>query len=165
MKADERDRIMTAFRAGEVHVLVTTTVIEVGVDVGNATVMVIEHADRFGISQLHQLRGRVGRSDLDSFCVLMSEEQITEEGEERLNAMVETEDGFALSEVDLKLRGPGELLGVRQHGVSELRLTDLLADRELAFAALNDARQYEPDEHGAYALRKQFSEGADLYSY
>ncbi|HNJ03712.1 MAG TPA: ATP-dependent DNA helicase RecG, partial [Leptospiraceae bacterium] len=130
MKTEDKDRVFREFRAGRVQILVSTTVIEVGVDVANATIMVIEHADRFGISQLHQLRGRVGRGSEESFCILMAGET-TEDGEERLNAIVNSDNGFELAEVDLKIRGPGEILGKRQHGVDGLRIASLLEDRKL----------------------------------
>ncbi|MBL8021442.1 MAG: ATP-dependent DNA helicase RecG [Leptospirales bacterium] len=140
MKADEKDRIMSDFRAGKVQILVSTTVIEVGVDVPNATIMVVEHADRFGISQLHQLRGRVGRGSAESFCVLMAGPG-TEEAEERLAAVVSTENGFELAETDLKIRGPGEILGKRQHGVDGLRIANLMEDRKLVELAFESAEQ------------------------
>ncbi len=142
LKSADRERIMDEFRAGRVQILCTTSVIEVGVDVPNATIMVIEHADRFGISQLHQLRGRVGRGTAESFCVLMTDDEITEEAVERLTALTASEDGFYLSEVDMKIRGPGELLGLRQHGLPGFRLADLYHDRKLAEAAHDDAREF-----------------------
>jgi ATP-dependent DNA helicase RecG len=135
MKVDERDRIMRDLRAGRIDVLVATTVIEVGIDVPNATVMVIEDADRFGLSQLHQLRGRVGRGPHASHCVLVGDPK-TEDGAVRLEAMRETTDGFAIAQRDLELRGVGELLGetgreaLRQHGLGELRIADLVRDRD-----------------------------------
>ena len=135
---------MTAFRAGEMDVLVSTTVIEVGVDVPNATVMVIEDADRFGIAQLHQLRGRVGRGADVSWCYLLGEGS-TPEGEARLQALERTTDGFELAEVDLELRGEGTILGTRQKGHSDLKLASLRRDkdlvrsaREVAFAIVDD---------------------------
>jgi len=160
MKGPEKERIMSDFRSGDVKILVATTVIEVGVDVANATIMVIEHADRFGISQLHQLRGRVGRGAEESFCVLMAE-PTTEEGAERLRAIEASDDGFYLSEVDLKVRGPGELLGNRQHGISGLRIANLIEDREIVERAFADIRT-SPELNGAAieALRRQFEEGA-----
>lgn len=163
LKSDEKDRIMRDFRSGTIQILVTTTVIEVGVDVPNATIMVIEHADRFGISQLHQLRGRVGRGSEDSFCVLLAG-QITPEAEERLKAIVETEDGFALAEVDLRIRGPGELLGHRQHGISDLRLADLVADRALAETAYIETREIqEVLPAGLDFIRRHFAEGSMVF--
>jgi ATP-dependent DNA helicase RecG len=129
---------MTSFRAGEIDVLVSTTVIEVGIDVPNATVMVIEDADRFGLSQLHQLRGRVGRGSHGGTCVLISD-PTTDEGETRLSAMVATTDGFRLAEEDLRLRGQGTVLGARQSGMADLRMADLLADFDQLVAARTEA--------------------------
>ena len=163
MKSDEKERIMNNFRSGDIQILVTTTVIEVGVDVPNATIMVIEHAERFGISQLHQLRGRVGRGSEESFCVLMAE-NVTEDGEERLNALVNSDDGFYLSEVDMKLRGPGELLGYKQHGISGLRLSNLVNDKELAETAYRDIREiFEINSSAKEAIRRQFDEGSGIF--
>jgi ATP-dependent DNA helicase RecG len=134
MPARDKEAAMDAFRAGEVDVLVATTVIEVGVDVANATVMVILDADRFGIAQLHQLRGRVGRSDAPSWCYLLGE-ATTEDGEERLQAMEGSNDGFKLAEVDLDIRGEGTILGVRQKGRNDLKLASLRRDRDLVEVA------------------------------
>ena len=133
MKTAERRDVMARFKAGEIDVLVATTVIEVGVDVPNATVMIVQEADRFGLAQLHQLRGRVGRGAEQSFCVLVSrpEDELTESARERLDALVATTDGFALAEVDLEIRSTGRLLGTRQHGASELRFADFKRDRPL----------------------------------
>ncbi len=112
---------MRRFATGELNILVATTVIEVGVDVPNATVMVIEHAERFGLSQLHQLRGRIGRGVAKSYCVLMTGGKVSEEGERRLDAMVRTNDGFQIAELDLELRGPGEFFGTHQAGMPRFR--------------------------------------------
>ena len=133
LRAADRRELMARFTARELDVLVATTVIEVGVDVPNATVMIVQEADRFGLAQLHQLRGRVGRGAEQSFCLLVSrrKEELTEGAQERLQALVDTTDGFELAEKDLELRGEGQLLGTRQHGLSDLRFTKLRADREL----------------------------------
>jgi len=117
LSADEKEVTMARFHRGEIDVLVSTTVIEVGVDVANASVMVIDHAERFGLAQMHQLRGRVGRGAAKSFCILMTGENVTEQADARLNAMVATQDGFALAELDLQQRGPGEFFGTRQTGL------------------------------------------------
>lgn len=124
MKGQEKEEIMQAFKKGDIHILVATTVIEVGVNVPNAAVMVVEGAERFGLAQLHQLRGRVGRGDQQSYCFLISNGKDST----RLNILCETENGFIIAEEDLKIRGPGELLGLRQHGIPELKLTDLTKD-------------------------------------
>jgi ATP-dependent DNA helicase RecG len=139
LKPDDRRELMARFKARELDVLVATTVIEVGVDVANATVMIVQEADRFGLAQLHQLRGRVGRGAEQSYCLLVSrpKEELTEAAVRRLEALVETTDGFELAEVDLELRGEGQLLGTRQSGLSDLRFTKLRADRAL----LEQARQ------------------------
>lgn len=128
MSGPEKDGIMTSFKQNRIQILVATTVIEVGVDVPNASVMVIEHAERFGLSQLHQLRGRVGRGADQSYCFLMATHKQTEDGRMRLEAMVNTTDGFKISEVDLKIRGAGDFFGTRQSGIAELRIADLVND-------------------------------------
>jgi ATP-dependent DNA helicase RecG len=129
LRPEEKDRVMRAFAAGGVQVLVSTSVIEVGIDVPNATVMVVEHAERFGLAQLHQLRGRVGRGARQSICVLLYQEPPGESGEARLRALMETTDGFVISERDLELRGPGDFFGTRQSGMPTLRSGDLVRDR------------------------------------
>jgi ATP-dependent DNA helicase RecG len=139
MKQDDKDRVMNAFARGEFQVLVSTTVVEVGVDVSNASVMVVEHAERFGLSQLHQLRGRVGRGPHQSYCILLYQSPLNENGRERLKALTETTDGFVIAERDLALRGPGDFFGTRQSGMPTLRVGDLLRDHELMEAARREA--------------------------
>ncbi|HEU5321384.1 MAG TPA: helicase-related protein, partial [Methylomirabilota bacterium] len=134
---EDKDAIMRRFKAGALQLLVCTTVIEVGIDVPNASVMLVEHAERFGLSQLHQLRGRVGRGPFKSYCILLTAGRPGEEAERRLTAMTETNDGFRIAEVDLELRGPGEFFGTRQSGLPEFRVADLLRDARL----LEDARR------------------------
>jgi ATP-dependent DNA helicase RecG len=140
MKSDEKERVMRLFASGALHILVATTVVEVGVDVPNATVMVIEHAERFGLSQLHQLRGRVGRGSHDSVCVLLYQAPWSEEARARLKAMSDTTDGFVIAEKDLQIRGPGDFFGTRQHGLPQLRAGDLTRDVELLEMAFTEAR-------------------------
>ncbi len=136
---DQKEEVMRRFQKGEVDILVSTTVIEVGVDVANATVMVIEHAERFGLSQLHQLRGRIGRGAAKSFCILMTGGKVSEDGERRLDAMVRTTDGFQIAELDLELRGPGEFFGTRQAGMPSFQVANLIRDRQLLEAAKREA--------------------------
>jgi ATP-dependent DNA helicase RecG len=131
MDADEKEIIMRRFQRGELDVLIATTVIEVGVDVPNATMMVIEHAERFGLAQMHQLRGRVGRGNAKSYCILMTGGKISAPAAERLAAMVRTQNGFELAELDLQLRGPGEFFGTRQAGIPDFRVANLVRDRAL----------------------------------
>jgi ATP-dependent DNA helicase RecG len=139
MGPDAKDAALSAFARGELDVLVSTTVIEVGIDVPNATVMVVEHADRFGLSQLHQLRGRVGRGKHESFCLLLAGERPTDEGLARLKVMTSTQDGFVVAQADLEQRGPGEMLGTRQAGVTDLQLADLVRDADLVEQARVEA--------------------------
>ena len=140
---------MLAFKSGEVQVLVSTTVVEVGVDVPNATVMLIEHADRFGLAQLHQLRGRIGRGRAKSTCLLMASEKRTEVADERLRSLVESIDGFRIAEMDLKIRGPGEFFGTRQSGIPAFRVANLLRDQEILEWARREATAFL--EHPASA--------------
>jgi ATP-dependent DNA helicase RecG len=142
LDADEKEIIMRRFHRGEIDVLVATTVIEVGVDVPNATVMVVEHAERFGLAQLHQLRGRVGRGAAKSYCILMTGPRVSPLAEERLNAMVRTQDGFELAELDLSLRGPGEFFGTRQAGLPDFRVANLVRDRQLLELAKIEAARF-----------------------
>jgi ATP-dependent DNA helicase RecG len=139
LDSELKDQVMRMFQKGELQILVATTVIEVGVDVPNATVMVIEHAERFGLAQLHQLRGRIGRGAAKSYCILMTGGKVTEEGERRLDAMVRTNDGFQIAELDLELRGPGEFFGTRQAGMPSFRVANLIRDRKLLELAKREA--------------------------
>lgn len=155
MKPKEKDKIMRAFSAGEIDILVSTVVVEVGVDVPNAAVMVIENAERFGLSQLHQLRGRVGRGTAKSTCILVSDAQ-NDEAKARFDILCETNDGFKIADADLKLRGPGDFFGKRQHGLPALRLADILRDTELLLTVQCEAvdflkadAQLEKPEHAA----------------
>ena len=133
---------MAAFARGELQVLVATTVVEVGVDVPNASVMIVEHAERFGLSQLHQLRGRVGRDRHQSYCFLLYQSPLSEEARERLKAMTETTDGFEIAERDLVQRGPGDFFGTRQAGVPTFRMIDLVRDRDVLDTAQREAGQW-----------------------
>jgi ATP-dependent DNA helicase RecG len=142
LSADDKEVTMARFKRGEIDVLVATTVIEVGVDVANASVMVIDHAERFGLAQMHQLRGRVGRGAAKSYCILMTGEKITEQADARLNAMVATQNGFELAELDLQQRGPGEFFGTRQTGLPEFRVANLLRDRVLLELAKAEAERF-----------------------
>ena len=153
LKADQKDTVMRRFAGGEVHVLVSTTVVEVGVDVPNATVMVVEHAERFGLAQLHQLRGRIGRGAHASTCVLLYDTPWSDEAKARLTAMAESEDGFLLSERDLALRGPGDVFGTRQSGAPLLRAGDPIRDAELLEQAHAEARALIDSDTVPTALR------------
>ena len=139
MRGDEKEEVMRAFKEGRIDVLVSTTVIEVGVDVPNATVMVVEHAERFGLAQLHQLRGRVGRGEAQSYCILLTGERLSDEARERILTMVRTNDGFEIAEKDLELRGPGEFMGTRQSGMPEFRIAHLIRDSDLLPVARREA--------------------------
>jgi ATP-dependent DNA helicase RecG len=149
LRPAERRELMAKFKGRELDVLVATTVIEVGVDVPNATIMIVQEADRFGLATLHQLRGRVGRGAEQSYCLLISrpQDQLTESAKERLDALVSTTDGFVLAEKDLEIRGEGQLLGSRQSGLSDLKFTRLRADRALLERAREAARTLV-DVHG-----------------
>ncbi|WP_348262217.1 ATP-dependent DNA helicase RecG [Telmatobacter sp. DSM 110680] len=145
---DDKEIIMRRFQRGEIDVLVATTVVEVGVDVPNATVMVVEHAERFGLAQLHQLRGRVGRGAAKSYCILITGQKVSEQAEERLGAMVRTQDGFELAELDLTMRGPGEFFGTRQAGLPDFRVANLVRDRALLELAKREAETFATAKSG-----------------
>ena len=156
MKADEKEAVMKAFKGRETDILVSTTVIEVGIDVSNATCMVVEHAERFGLSQLHQLRGRVGRGEHDSHCILLAANIGSIDTYKRLKVMEETNDGFRIAEEDLKIRGPGDFLGTRQSGLPDFRIADIMTDaailkkaRDEAFNLINNDPALEREEHSA----------------
>lgn len=146
MKSTQKEEIMGRFKGREIQILVSTTVVEVGVDVPNATVMIIEHAERFGLSQLHQLRGRVGRGGNRSYCLLLTSGRVTEEGRRRLSIMVRTNNGFEIAEEDLAIRGPGEFFGTRQTGIPELRVANILRDAKILEAARKEAFEIVMDD-------------------
>jgi ATP-dependent DNA helicase RecG len=149
----EKEAAMAGFKSGEISILVSTTVIEVGVDVPNATVMLIEHAESFGLAQLHQLRGRVGRGAKQSYCILMTGPKISDIARQRLQAMVKTQDGFRIADMDLQLRGPGEFFGTRQSGLPELHVASILRDREVLEAARAEAAGYIENPSSPEELR------------
>ena len=154
MKPAEKDEAMQKFASGEAHIMVATTVIEVGVNVPNATVMVIESAERFGLSQLHQLRGRVGRGADMSYCVLMAGDKLSQDGRTRLETMVQTTDGFQLAEMDMKLRGPGDIEGTQQSGLPiNFKLANLARDGQILNLARNAA--FHIIEHDANLERSE----------
>jgi len=173
MKAREKDQIMHEFCAGRINILVSTTVIEVGVNVTNASLMVVENAEKFGLAQLHQLRGRVGRGEAQSYCILMTESD-SKIVRERMRVMQRTNDGFEISEKDLELRGPGEFFGTRQHGIPDLKIANLFKDIEILKLAQKSAKHVlESDKNLSekeYELMKQkvmdrFSERGDEISF
>jgi ATP-dependent DNA helicase RecG len=156
LPAAEKAAVMAAFKAGELQLLVATTVIEVGVDVPNASLMVIDHAERMGLAQLHQLRGRVGRGAAESMCVLLFQQPLSELARERLRVIYENTDGFVIAQQDLQLRGPGELLGARQSGVAMLRFADIREDEALLKTARDIADELlreHPDAARAHLQR------------
>jgi ATP-dependent DNA helicase RecG len=142
MSNDERDKVMRSFRDGAIGVLVATTVVEVGIDIPNATVMIVEHAERFGLSQLHQLRGRVGRGSAPGICMLINRAPQNTMAAERLRVLEREHDGFKIAEADLRLRGPGEFLGTRQSGLGDFRLANLIRDTEVLMQAREEAQLY-----------------------
>jgi ATP-dependent DNA helicase RecG len=153
LKNDEKEAVMDQFRRGEVKILVSTTVIEVGVDVGNATVMVIEQAERFGLAQLHQLRGRVGRGAEQSYCILVTG-KLGDAARERIRTMVDSSDGFYIAEMDLKLRGPGEFFGTKQSGLPALRIANILRDKDILELARNEAHSFISNPQSQEELRR-----------
>jgi ATP-dependent DNA helicase RecG len=153
LKAAEKDAVMAGFMRNEIQVLVTTTVIEVGVDVPNATVMVVENAERFGMAQIHQLRGRVGRGAEQSYCVLVTD-RLNEAGRERIRTLVDSTDGFHIANMDLKLRGPGEFLGTKQSGLPQFRIGNLLRDSELLEQARREAVAFTGNPPSAAELEE-----------
>ncbi|HRP68467.1 MAG TPA: helicase-related protein [Turneriella sp.] len=157
LTGDEKDRAMQKFKEGLIQVLVATTVVEVGIDVPNANVIVIRNPDRFGLSQLHQLRGRVGRGTHQSFCILVAPDHITSEGDARLQAMVKTDDGFELAEVDFQIRGAGEITGLKQSGASEFHTADLRVHGALMEKAV-DFLQEHPQVQAQFAAMKNIKQ-------
>jgi ATP-dependent DNA helicase RecG len=151
MKSDEKEAVMKRFAAGEIHILVSTTVIEVGVNVPNASIMIVEHAERFGLSQLHQLRGRIGRGSRKSYCILMTDVKRSKDARVRLETMARTSDGFEIAEVDLKLRGPGDFLGTKQSGLPDFRFADIVEDQGLVYEAREWAVRILNDDPGLTA--------------
>ncbi|MEK7376385.1 MAG: helicase-related protein, partial [Candidatus Margulisiibacteriota bacterium] len=159
MRPEEKEKIMNDYKENKIQILVSTTVIEVGIDVANASIMLIEHVERFGLSQLHQLRGRIGRGAAQSFCFLMGKAS-SDDSKARVKVMLETTDGFKVAEADLKLRGPGEFLGVRQSGLPEFKAADIIKDAEIldkARKAAFDIIKRDPDllEEGNYNLKNE----------
>lgn len=141
MKAEEKSQLLSQFKNGDIEILVSTTVVEVGVDVPEANIIVIENAERFGLSQLHQLRGRVGRSDKQSYCILVTSDDISDTSQKRIDAMVKYTDGFKLSEIDLKLRGQGDFFGTKQSGLPNFKFADIVKDTQILISAKNDAKE------------------------
>jgi ATP-dependent DNA helicase RecG len=146
MKSEDKEYEMNRFINGITNIMVATTVIEVGVNVPNASVMIIESSERFGLSQLHQLRGRVGRGSNQSYCILMSGNKISSDGKTRLKTMVDTNDGFEIAEVDLKLRGPGDMMGTKQSGILDFKIADIIKDNKILLFARKEVDQLLIDD-------------------
>ena len=173
MKAADKDYEMQRFIKGETQIMVATTVIEVGVNVPNASVMIIESAERFGLSQLHQLRGRVGRGAEQSYCILMTGHKLSNDSKTRLETMVRTNDGFEIAEVDLKLRGPGDIMGTQQSGVLNLKIADLIKDNDILKTARYWAKQIlhkdpslsSPNNQAILRTYRQMSKYRNIWNY
>ena len=164
MKSDEKKEIMQKFQDNQINILVATTVIEVGVDVPNATLMVIENAERLGLSQLHQLRGRVGRGVKESACILLYKEKLSDTAKKRLKIIFENTDGFIIAEEDLRLRGPGEFLGLKQSGLPSLRIANLSRDESLLSIAKKDAEILLKNEHKPFLHLDRWLKNYELLS-
>jgi ATP-dependent DNA helicase RecG len=173
MKPADKDAEMKRFAEGKTNIMVATTVIEVGVNVPNASVMIIESAERFGLSQLHQLRGRVGRGADQSYCILMTSYKLSNDSKTRMDTMVQTNDGFEIAEVDLKLRGPGDMMGTQQSGVLNLQIADIVKDRDiLAFARIqaqkiiaNDAGLHKPEHAIIKSVYLELTKKKNIWNY
>jgi len=173
MKAADKDFEMQRFVKGETQIMVATTVIEVGVNVPNASVMVIESAERFGLSQLHQLRGRVGRGAEQSYCILMTSHKLSNDSKIRLETMVKTNDGFDIAEVDLKLRGPGDIMGTQQSGVLNLKIADIIRDKDILLQARyyakrvlnNDPTLSYPENKAILNTYRELSKYKNIWNY
>ncbi|MNY17589.1 ATP-dependent DNA helicase RecG [compost metagenome] len=173
MKPADKDSEMQRFSQGKTNIMVATTVIEVGVNVPNASVMIIESAERFGLSQLHQLRGRVGRGAEQSYCILMTGHKLSNDSKIRMETMTRTNDGFEIAEVDLKLRGPGDLMGTQQSGVLNLQIADLVKDREILQLARHyavkllkdDASMTKPEHQNLRQVFIEMSKKKNIWNY
>jgi len=173
MKSADKDAEMKRFADGKTNIMVATTVIEVGVNIPNASVMIIESAERFGLSQLHQLRGRVGRGASQSYCILMTSHKLSNDSKIRMDTMVQTNDGFEIAEVDLKLRGPGDLMGTQQSGVLNLQIADIVRDRDILILARNyavallkrDAPMEKPEHATLRAVFIEMSKKNNIWNY
>jgi ATP-dependent DNA helicase RecG len=164
INSGEKEEVMKRFAKGEMKILVGTTVIEVGIDVPNATIMVIEHPERFGLSQLHQLRGRIGRGDKKSFCILITDRFVSDVAVKRLKIMEQTKNGFKIAEEDLKLRGPGNIYGTRQHGMPDFKVANIIEDADMLMKARECAKKIiDYDRDLKYNKLLDRFEGIDRY--